>query len=196
MNGAASVHSIPMLREFRAALATFESDGKESQAVNDMSVRRGVDWFQNDLLKQWLSEVRKREEAVTNARGEYERCRMQSFGGRPPDCTDQKVALKKAQLRLEEAQDKVKAVKKWSRVLEEEMQDYQGQSQQLTDLLSGEMPKAMAELDRMLAALEAYIGVAAPMGGSEVSMANQPPPAAPPAAPPTPAAGSEAPTKS
>lgn len=184
MNGAASVHSIPMLREFRAALATYDTEAKESQAVNDMSVRRGVEWFQNDLLKHWLSEIRKREDAVTNARADYERCRMQSFGDRVPDCTDQKIALKKAQMRLEEAQEKVKAVKKWSRVLDEEMQDYQGQSQQLTDMLAGEMPKAMAELDRMISALEAYIGVAAPMGSSEVSMANQPPPAAPTETPP------------
>ncbi|HQU45544.1 MAG TPA: hypothetical protein PK867_22215 [Pirellulales bacterium] len=164
-----------MLRDFRAALANFADEARESQAVNDMSVRRGIDWFQNDLLKQWQSELRKREEAVTDARGEYERCRMQSFGDRVPDCTDQKVALKKAQLRLEEAQDKLKAVKKWSRVLEEEMQDYQGQSQQLADMLAGEMPKAMAEMDRLLSALEAYIGVAAPMASSEVSMTNEPP---------------------
>jgi hypothetical protein len=178
MNGAASVHSIPMLREFRAALATFGTEAKEASAVNDMTVRRGIDWFQNDLLKFWQSEIRKREEALTNAKAEYERCRMQSFGDRPPDCTDQKVAMRKAQVRLEEAQEKVKAVKKWSRILDEEMQDYMGQSQQLTDMLSGEIPKAMADLDRMLNALEAYLGVAAPMAGSDVSMTNEPPQAA------------------
>ena len=166
MNGAADVRSIPMLREFRAALATFGNEAKEAAAVNDMTARRGIEWFQNDLLKFWQSEIRKREEAVTNARAEYERCRMQSFGDRPPDCTDQKVALKKAQMRLEEAQEKLKAQKKWSRILDEELQDYQGQSQQLSDMLSGEIPKAMADLDRMLTALEAYLNVSAPMGGA------------------------------
>ncbi|HVX15170.1 MAG TPA: hypothetical protein VHC22_28515 [Pirellulales bacterium] len=178
MNGAASVHSIPMLREFRAAFANFGSEAKEASAVNDMTVRRAIDWFQSDLLKYWQNELRKRDEALTNARSDYERCRMQSFGGRAPDCTDQKVAMRKAQLRLEEAQDKLKAHKKWSRVLDEEMQDYQGQSQQLSDMLSGEIPKAMADLDRMLNALEAYIGVAAAPGGSEVSMVNEAPQAA------------------
>ncbi|HET6878964.1 MAG TPA: hypothetical protein VFI31_02345 [Pirellulales bacterium] len=173
MNGSADVRSIPMLREFRAALASFGTEAKEASAVNDMTVRRGIDWFQNDLLKYWQNEIRKREDAVTNARSEYERCRMQSYGGRPPDCTDQKVALRKAQLRLEEAQEKLKLQKKWSRVLEEEMQDYQGQSQQLSDMLSGEIPKAMADLDRMLSALEAYIGAMGPVGTAE------PPPAAP-----------------
>lgn len=178
MNGAANVHSIPMLRDFRAALANYGDEAREAQAVNDMTVKRSIDWFQNDLLKFWQSEIRKREEAVTNARGEYERCRMQSFGDRVPDCTDQKVALKKAQVRLEEAQEKLKAVKKWSRVLDEEMQDYQAQSQQLADMLAGEIPKAMAEMDRLLSALEAYLGVAAPMAASEASMTNQPPEAA------------------
>jgi hypothetical protein len=175
MNGAASVHSIPMLREFKAALATFVTEAKESQSVNDMTVHRGIEDFQVDLLKFWQTQIRKREDAVTNAKAEFERCRMQSFGDRVPDCTDQKVALKKAQMRLEVAQDKLKAVKKWSRVLDEEVEEYRGQSQLLVDMLSGDMPKALAELDRLLTALEAYIGVTAPMAGSEVSMVNSAP---------------------
>lgn len=172
MNGAASVHSIPMLREFRAALATFATEAKESQSVNDMTVRRELDWFQNDLLKFWQTEIRKREDALVNAKAEYERCRMQSFGGKAPDCTDQKVAVKKAQGRLEEAQEKLKRVKKWSRVLDEEAEEYRGQSQALSDMMAGDMPKALAELDRLLAALEAYLGVAPTMAGSDVSMVN------------------------
>lgn len=172
MNGAASVHSIPMLREFRAALVTFATEAKESQAVNDMTVNRGIEWFQNDLLKFWQAEIRKREDAVTNAKAEYERCRMQSFGGKAPDCTDQKVALKKAQIRLEEAQEKLKAVKKWSRVLDEDAEEYRGQSQALGDMMAGDMPKAIAELDRLLNALEAYLGVAPTMAGSDMSMVN------------------------
>ena len=172
MNGAASVHSIPMLREFRAALATFATEAKESQSVNDMTVKRELDWFQNDLPKYWQSEIRKREDALVNAKAEYERCRMQSFGGKAPDCTDQKVAVKKAQLRLEEAQEKFKATKKWSRVLDEEAEEYRGQSQALSDMMAGDMPKAMAELDRLLAALEAYLGVAPMMAGSNASMVN------------------------
>src|SRR5690242_8301997 len=191
MNGAASVHSIPMLREFKAALATFATEAKESQSVNDMTVRQGIEWFQSDLLKFWQTELRKREDALTNAKADYERCRMQSFGGRAPDCTDQKVAVKKAQIRLEEAQDKLKAVKKWSRVLDEEAEEYFGQSQLLCDMLGGEMPKALAELDRLLTALEAYIGVTAPMGGSEMSMVNSAPEAES-TAPPQPVAGEPA----
>jgi hypothetical protein len=161
-----------MLREFRAALATFATEAKESQSVNDMTVARGLDFFKNDLLKYWQSEIRKREDALTNAKADYERCRMQSFGGRAPDCTDQKVALKKAQIRLEVAQEKLKAVKKWSRVLDEEAEEYRGQSHQLSDMMAGDMPRAIAELDRMLTALEAYLGVAAPMAGSETSMVD------------------------
>ena len=93
----AGVRSISALEDFKTILANFESEAKEALAVTDMAVRRSLEWFQHDLLKQWQSEFRRREEAVTNARAELERCRMQSFGDRTPDCTDQKVALKKAQ---------------------------------------------------------------------------------------------------
>ncbi|HUY91509.1 MAG TPA: hypothetical protein VMV10_22405 [Pirellulales bacterium] len=170
MNGSAGVHSVAALEELKNAIAKFQTEGKEALAVTEMAVNRGLDWFQHDLLKQWQSEFRKREEAVTNARADLERCRMQSFGDRTPDCTDQKVALKKAQLRLEEAEQKIKAVKKWSRILEEEVGEYRGPAQELGNVIAGELPKAMADLNRMLTALEAYMSVQAPPGAS-VSMA-------------------------
>lgn len=188
MNGSAGVHSIAALEELKNVLANFETEGKESLAVTDMAVRRNLEMIQQDLLKYWQSEQRKREEAVTNARGDLERCRMQSFGDRTPDCTDQKVALKKAQIRLEEAEQKIKAVKKWSRILEEEVGEYRGPAQELGNMLAGELPKAAADLNRMLNALDAYIGVTAP-SGSAGSMASGGDPSgvqstAPSAAPP------------
>lgn len=167
----AGVHSIGALEDFKASLATFETEGKESLSVIGMDVRRGLEYITHDLPKYWQSEIRKREDAVTNAKAELERCRMQKFGDRTPDCTDQKVALKKAQARLEEAQQKLQAVKKWSRILEEEAEEYRSQAQQLDSLFAGELPKALAEMAGMLRALEAYIGVRAPSGGSEFSMA-------------------------
>ena len=170
MNGSAGVHSLAALEELKNVLAKFQTEGKEALAVTDMTVHRSLEWFQHDLLKQWQSEFRKREEAVTNARADLERCRMQSFGDRTPDCTDQKVALKKAQIRLEEAEQKIKAVKKWSRILEEEVGEYRGPAQELANVIAGDLPKAVAELNRMLLALEAYIGVKAPSGAA-VSMA-------------------------
>ncbi len=172
MNGQAGVHSIAALEEFKAALIKFETEAREALSVSDMSVRRGLDWFQNDLLKHWQSEVRRREDQVGHAKSDLERCRMQKFGDRTPDCTDQRVALKKAQARLEEAEQKVKAVKKWSRVLDEEAQEYNSHSQELNNTLAGELPKAIYDLNRMLDALDAYVGLSAPSGAAEVSMAG------------------------
>ena len=198
MNGSAGVHSVAALEELKNVVTKFQTDAKEALAVTEMAVHRSLDWFQHDLLKQWQSEHRKREEAVTNARADLERCRMQSFGDRTPDCTDQKVALKKAQLRLEEAEQKIKAVKKWSRILEEEVGEYRGPAQELGNVVAGELPKAVAELNRMLLALEAYMSVKAPPGAS-VSMAVCGEPsgvqsAAPSAAPPSSPAPATTPT--
>ena len=170
MNGSAGVHSVAALEELKNVVTKFQTEAKEALAVTDMTVHRSLEWFQHDLLKQWQSEFRKREEAVTNARADLERCRMQSFGDRTPDCTDQKVALKKAQIRLEEAEQKIKAVKKWSRILEEEVGEYRGPAQELANVIAGDLPKAVAELNRMLLALEAYMSVKAPPGAA-VSMA-------------------------
>lgn len=197
----AGVHSVAALEELKNVIAKFQTEAKEALAVTEMAVNRSLEWFQNDLLKQWQSEYRKREEAVTNARADLERCRMQSFGDRTPDCTDQKVALKKAQLRLEEAEQKIKAVKKWSRVLEEEVGEYRGPAQELGNVIAGELPKAVADLNRMLLALEAYMSVKAPPGAAaSMAVGNEPsgvqsaaPSAAQPATqPPAPAAAEPA----
>jgi hypothetical protein len=172
MNGQAGVHSIAALEEFKAALIKFDTEAREALSVTDMQVRRGLDWFQHDLLKHWQGEVRRSEDAVTNAKAELERCRMQKFGDRTPDCTDQRVALKKAQARLEEAEQKVRAVKKWSRVLHDEAEEYRSLSQELNNTLAGEIPKAAHDLKRMLDALFAYIETMAPSGAAEASMAT------------------------
>ncbi|HEV3003212.1 MAG TPA: hypothetical protein VGX78_02080 [Pirellulales bacterium] len=166
MNGQANVHSVAALEEFKAALVKFVTEAREALSGTDMQVRRGLDWFQHDLLKHWQSEHRKREDAVVNARVDLERCRMQKFGDRTPDCTDQRVALKKAQARLEEAEQKVKAVKKWSKVLQDEADEYRGASQELGNTLAGEMPKALHDLKRMLDALYAYLETTAPSGAA------------------------------
>ncbi|HWC90789.1 MAG TPA: hypothetical protein VG433_14065, partial [Pirellulales bacterium] len=67
-----------------------------------------------------------------------------------------KKALEKAKRRLTEAQEKLEKVKQWSRVVEQEVSEYRGPAQSLSNLLDASVPQALALLDRKIAILEAY----------------------------------------
>jgi hypothetical protein len=131
--------------------------------------------------------VRKRGDAVVQAKAELHRCRsVPTPGGGVPSCHDQKKALDKAQLRLQEAEEKVRAVRYWGAVVQHEVAEYQGRANQLTVLLEGDLPRAVAALDRIVSALDSYLTIGAAAAGPAFSTARTGA-----GEPPAPPAGSE-----
>lgn len=165
MSGPAGVHSIEALADFKAALAGFKAQANDALSEMELEIRRANDWLRHDQLNYWQSEVRHRQDEVAQAKADLDRSRISATFGRTPDCTDQKVALKKARLRLEDAERKVDAVRHWSRVVEKETAEYLGPAQQLANLLAGHLPQAIEELERMMVALESYVALAGPSPG-------------------------------
>ena len=122
----------------------------------EVEIRRMLDWLTHDQLKYWQVEIRRREDAVGEARADLNRCLMSTASEGVPSCSDQKKALEKAKRRLTEAQEKLEKVKQWSRVVEQEVSEYRGPAQSLNNMLDGTLPMGMALLDRKIAMLEAY----------------------------------------
>ena len=63
---------------------------------------------------------------------------------------------------MDEAETKIANVKRWSRQLEREILLYKGHCQQLARAVEGDLPRAVASLEKMVAALERYVKLAAP----------------------------------
>ena len=55
-------------------------------------------------------------------------------------------------------------MKKWIPALQQAVLEYHSTSRRLEGLVSGELPEAMAQIERVLDALEAYLNVAPPSG--------------------------------
>ncbi len=126
-------------------------------AAVEVEIRRTLDWLKHDQVKFWQQEVRRREDAVGEARQDLSRCLISTTaGGTQASCTDQKVALEKAKKRLDQAREKVEVVRRWGQIIEQEVGDYRGPAQQLTTMIDGELPRAMALLARKIQALEEY----------------------------------------
>jgi hypothetical protein len=77
-------------------------------------------------------------------------------------------------------------VKRWSRILDKEVGEYQGPAQQLSNMLVANLSQAVAELGRMVTALDAYVALPPPPGagalGTTASTADAPAPINVPAA--------------
>jgi hypothetical protein len=159
----ARVRSIDGLRDFRTSFITFREDSMQAMAAVDQEIRRVLDWLQHDQLKYWQQEMRRREDAVGEAKADLNRCLMMTTAtGDRPSCSDQQLALRKAKARLEEAVEKIKKVKHWSQVVEQEVAEYRGPAQQLNNVLEGQLPEAFELLDRMIDVLESYVNMAPP----------------------------------
>ena len=99
-----------------------------------------------------------------------------------PTCIDESGALAAAKRRLEVAQEKLAAVRHWSRVIDRAVDEYRAGRAPLAAFLEGDLPRGLAPLGRMGEALEAYVAreipgdlaVAAPSPGSQAGLPAAP----------------------
>lgn len=196
MNQGARVHSVDSLRDFRTTLCNFGTEAGQAMAAVEGEIQHTMDWLTHDQLKHWQHQVRRCEDAVNEAKSDLHRAQLaKNAAGETPSCMDQKKALQKAKERLAFAEEKVEKCKHWSRVMDQEVSEYRGPSQQLLNALEGDLPQAYAWLDRIVASLEAYADLAPPSEGPvvvESAAVGSVAPAAPVVAAP-PAASQETP---
>jgi hypothetical protein len=156
MAESADVRAIDALREWVSSLAIFKHEAEEALAGIALEIRRGLDWVaqQQDL---WQRAVREREEAVVQAKAELAARRFPNWDGRMPDTTVQERNLRRAEARLEHAQDQVVRCRKWiiglPRMIEE---TYGAAGHRLQMTIEGEVARGVADLQRRIEALERY----------------------------------------
>jgi HD superfamily phosphohydrolase len=161
----AKVHAVERLADFEACVRTFADKAKNAMSANQMEIRRAYDWLETQL-NLWKAEIRRAEDAVTQAKIELTRRRMIKFNDRPPDTTEQEKVLRRAQARLAHAEDKRDNTKRWLRQLPDAIEEYDGQARPFTDMLDHEVVKMALFLEQKIAALEAYQHMNPSAGGT------------------------------
>lgn len=162
MNFAADVRSIEDLREMHAAVCRFRTDAQDALASVDLIVRRAADYL-SDQLTFWQAAIRRCEEEVFQANQELKQRQYVGFDGRVPDTTVQEKNLQRAKQRLQHAQEKLAAVRRWMTRLPKQVAEvYEGPARQLAATLEAELPRALAVLERRIQSLEAYAALSAP----------------------------------
>lgn len=156
MAAGADVRAIDALREWLAALAIFKHETEEALGSVLMEIRRGIDWV-GQQLDLWQRAVRDREEAVVQAKAVLAGRKFPNWDGRMPDTTVQERNLRRAEARLEHAQNQVIRCRKWlgglPRMVEE---TYSGAGHRLQMTIEGDVARGVADLQRRIEALERY----------------------------------------
>jgi hypothetical protein len=157
----ARVISIDAIREFKAALGEFAEQAGNALSEAQSDVQRTIWWISNDRLAHWQREIRKRTDKLNQAKAELFKKQLESQDTRTSAVVERKHVAK-AQAALNEAEEKLRRVKKWSFALERELMLFRAGCGQISTAVQGDVPQALGRMDKMINSLEAYLRVTAP----------------------------------
>ena len=155
----ARVTSVEAVAAFRSKLIVYLSQARPTLEEASGELVRTRLWLQNDQRRHWANEIKLRTKKLERAEGEL-------FGARlsPGDQASaaQQMAVRRAREAVHEAEAKLAAVKKWERELENCAEPLVRMVDQLHHYLTSDMARAVAYLEQVLQALEAYAEIAKP----------------------------------
>ncbi len=169
MSNQADVQSVDALKEFRVALALFSEDVLQALGGVDTELKRTVQWVHHDRRAYWQEQIKRRREQVSMAQSEVFRRKLQKTADYTPAMSEQKELLRKAEAALQDAELRLGLVKKWETAIQQALLEYHSTTARIKNLSGGDVPRAIALLERMIVSLEAYLNVSAPSssGSSE-----------------------------
>ena len=148
MAAAAKVTSIDAVGRMAAALQAFRAEAGSGLDDLQLEIQRGLQWIHHDRKEYWSAEVRRGWERVTQARLQLQQAMTyRRVADHQPTCIDEKRALAAAKRRLQLAQEKVEAVRHWSRVIDRAVDEYRAGRTPLAAFLEAIFPRRWRSLD-------------------------------------------------
>lgn len=175
MSGSAHVESVDAIKDFRVYLTKFQDLAGRALGDADSDVNRMTRWLEGEGLNLWTSTIRKRQEVLAKAEEalRFKKLYKDSSGSTPSVVEEQK-AVKKAKDALNDAQEKLKNVKKWTSGLQKASTIYRGGVSSFSGDVSSGVPQMIGYLGALLDQLDKYLEVATvgPAGGAEGAAAG------------------------
>jgi hypothetical protein len=149
----AHVTSLEMLESFRASLLVFLSQARPALEEVSTDVMRTRLWLENDQRTHWENEIRRRRKELEQAQQSLFSARL---GILRQETSAEKLLVQRAKRAVEEAELKLRIVKKWNREYDGLAQPLLKQTEKLHAVLSNDMVKAVAYLTQTIKTLAAY----------------------------------------
>lgn len=152
----AQVTSIDALESFRENLIVYISKTRPTVEEVSEDVRRMRDWLEHDCQRHWENEFRRRSRTLEDARQALFSSRLSSL---QEASTAQQWAVTRARRSLEEAEDKLRRLKKWRRDFNGLTDPLTKELDQLHNFLVMDLPHAVAYLAQAVKTLESYAAI-------------------------------------
>jgi len=160
MSEQAKISSIDALEAFRADLIQYIA--KARVALEDMEgdVRRTQTWLDIDRRQHWERELKLWMKNLHQAEQELYSANLTS-----PQASNafQKMAVLKARRKVEEAEQKLRVVKKWRETFDNRATPLLRQLDPMFHLVGQQLPKGVHSLGESIKALQAYAEKSAPV---------------------------------
>ena len=149
----AKVTSIDALESFRSSLIVFAHTAHQHlDGVGD-EVRRTRNWLQSDQRTHWQGELRRRARGLELAEQELFSAKLSALRD---NLTGPQNAVRKAKTAVAEAEEKLGAVKAWTRNFDHAADPMLKRLEGLRQVLDHDLPKAIAYLLQAQKTLEGY----------------------------------------
>jgi DNA repair exonuclease SbcCD ATPase subunit len=166
MTERAKITSVEAVESFRAHLIVFLSKARPAlEEVND-DVRRMRVWLQSEQRAHWENEVRRRTKELEQAQQELFSARL---SGLREATSAQQFAVNRARRALQEAEARLRVVKKWNRDFDNLTQPMIKQLEQIHSIMASDMPRAVAYLAQVVSTLESYANIPVPAAAGAAS---------------------------
>ncbi len=153
MSDQVKISSIDALEAFRADLIQYIA--KARVALEDMEgdVRRTQTWLDTDRAQHWRGQMKLWTKNLHQAEQELYSANLTN-----PQAANafQKMAVLKAKRKLEEAEDKMRVLKKWRQTFENRATPLLRQLDPMFYLVGQQLPKGVFALGESIKALQAY----------------------------------------
>jgi hypothetical protein len=155
---------------FRAAMLKFSEACAVALADAESEMMRTMMWLENEQSSYWQGQLRKRQEAVAKAKDAVRMKKLyKDASGSRQSAIDEEKHLVVCMRRLEEAEQKILSVKKYTLRLNKEIQMYRGGVQRFATTAQTDIPLAAARLGNMIIKLEEYVSLGAPVSDRMVT---------------------------
>jgi predicted ATPase len=159
MTQKANVTAVDALEAFRAELVLYISKARPTIEEVSGDVLRMRLWLENDQRTYWENQLRRRTR-------ELEQAQQALFSAQIANLREESSAevnaFHRAKRARDEADDKLRTLKRWNRDFENQVQPLVKQTEKLHTLLTRDLVQAIAYLAQAVTTLDAYAGTPPP----------------------------------
>lgn len=169
----ADVSSIEAIEFFRSKLILFIAAARPALDEVSSEVLRTRMWLEGEQRTYWETQLKKRRRQLEEAQQAIFSTRMSNLNEEVS--VAQQMTARRAKAAMDEATEKLRAIKYWEREYSTLVDPRVKQMEKLQTLLSHDMPLAVASLTEIIKLLQEYADISRPSGS--------PPPPPPPSEP-------------